>query len=916
MTFIVIDLETSGLSPSQDEIIEIGAVRLTDGASFQSLVKPSQPVSSQITAITGIDNAMLEDAPSLAEVLPGLLDFCGTAPCLIGHNAAFDRSFLKRHLPPWPWLDTLELSRIAWPLERRHSLAHLCQVFDIDNPDAHRALADAQATAILFQLIQQRLRELPPVVWQNLLALCLKVESPLSQFLQDMGKEILKYSFLMPKGEFLNLPKQGESQQSDEKQEEDWQYQLDVTAVDRWFAPEGGLAAKLPGFEVREQQRELAQGVCRAFNEHKILIAEAATGTGKSLAYLLPAVLFAQGAHIPVAVSTHTINLQQQLWQKDIPLLKEILGQDFNAALVKGRSNYLCLKKWREVLSFVEEKNLAFLLRLTVWLHQTETGDSGELHLAAPEAREFQHLAAYGESCAAPWCHQKNQCYVSRVRRQAAKADLLVINHSLFLSNSLLGGGAILPPLQHVVIDEAHHLEKVAEAQLTQVLSWAALLQAQSRLERKDGIFSLLTAAFPDEKQLTMKQEAEELKGVFLDLNQAAGEFFAISRSLLGGKGKTKEKWRLTDQRQAPYWEGLENALSNVIFLLQKGKKRLEALHDLAESFGGEWLESPWLTDLPYAAAGFTELAATAQLIIDGDLAEYAIWLSGGEGDFCSWQVAPLSVREILAEQLYQDKETLIFTSATLESKGNFAFFQQGAGIDLADLEVETLRLEPAFDYAKQAKLFLLDDLPDFTRATEVEAIAAISQSLLQLIQAAQGRTLVLFTSHQQLQEVYQIIQPKLAKIGIKVLGQGLDGSRDNLLYRLQKEEKICLLGASSFWEGVDVTGEALSLLIVVRLPFWPVFEPYTQAKLERFTKEGRDAFRDYSLPQAVIRFKQGFGRLIRSKSDRGAFAVLDRRIWEKSYGRYFLQALPAMNQEKGNTNAMAFAITQWLDSL
>jgi len=919
MSYIIIDLETSGLDACTDEIIEIGAVRLvedgTPEAEFSTLVKPSQQVSAHITAITGISNAMLESAPCLKDVLPSLLSFCGESPCLVAHNANFDREFLRLWLPPWPWLDTLELSRIAFPMARRHSLAFLCQWLDIENTAAHRALADALATAVLFRKIQEALLAFPPVVWQNMLLLCAKVNSSLSFFMQELGKRILRQNFLLPQGEYLTLPQHLEFFHHEESRE-NWQYQLNVKEIGAWFSPDGALSQKLPGYESREQQQQMAEGVCRAFNDRKILVAEAATGTGKSLAYLLPAVLYAKGSHMPVAVSTHTINLQEQLWQKDIPLLKEMLDQDFQAALVKGRSNYLCLKKWREACALTDEKNLGFMLRLSVWLSQTNSGDSGELHFSLPDEREFQHLAAHGESCAAPWCKHKNNCYVTRVRRLAAKADIIVINHSLLLSNSLLGGGTVLPPLNFVVVDEAHHLEKVAEAQLTATLSLPALSRVLSSLERKDGLFSLIYQGFMDDKHRAIVKEAEDIKELFLELNQSSGEFFAISRQLLGKRGAVNGQWRLTDRRETPGWEGLENALSNVIFLLQKGKKRLVALHDLVEGFGQEWLELSWMGDLPFTAAGMGELATTGQAIIDGDLTEYAVWLAGGEREYCTWQVAPLSVRQVLAEALYEDKSALVFTSATLESKGNFDFFLRGTGIDLSSLSVETMQLAPAFDYSTQAKLFFPDDLPDFSRSTEVEAITAISHSLLLLVRAAQGRTLVLFTSHQQLKEVYAIIQPQLAAEGIRVLGQGLDGSRDTLLSRLQQEEKICLLGASSFWEGIDVAGEALSLVVVVRLPFWPVVEPYTAAKLEKFIKEGHDGFRDYSLPQAILRFKQGFGRLIRTKNDRGAFCVLDRRIWEKSYSRYFLRSLPQMEEEKGTSEEIAWLLHDWLDSL
>jgi len=930
LEYLVIDLETTGLDASRDEIIELAAVRVINGEvrdSFQSFVCPSRLIPAEITMLTGINDDMVADAPELGEVLAELRLFAGDCNHFIAHNISFERSFLEHRLGFVSyWLDTIDLAKILNPFAAGYSLGFLIKDYGLINDAAHRAWGDALVTAQMFVKMREAFKALRTDVWQAFMPLITQVESPLAEFLCEIASELPSLPFKLVNDDNGWEKEACPADYDKEKKEPDDTFRLDLQSLQDSFAPEGIIAGNVKDFERREQQVTMSVAVGEVLNEGGVLMAEAGTGTGKSLAYLLPAAIYAMGSGHPVVISTHTITLQEQLWQKDIPMVQQILGRPFAAVLVKGRSNHLCLRRFIEAKRNVKEHNLAFLLRICVSLAARKDGDDTGMFFNRQEKEKFFALAAHGETCLGYRCPNRRTCFVQKVRRQAEKADLIVINHSLLLSDAILkaeSGRGVLPNFEHLIIDEAHNLLGTAEEQLTESFSAELLTRAVYQLYHRErgqsqGRLKLLETMLPLYPNTEKAQElVKELKTKVRRWQKALKEFFNISTDILKAASLTNnQQLRLKPPNRDKIMAKIETPLSNLLFTSQEILCLMEALTEELSDLPQTVFNTEAVDDLRLAWAALSRLVNAGQRICDADLDNYIIWLENyGEGeDQTVWRIVPVEVQPSLQKCIYSAMRTMLLTSATLFNGRDCRYFCRSLGLDEPKWQVKTLQLSSPFDYKKHALMALYTDLPDHNSTPWLVVIEAISEALVSLIRAAGGRTLVLFTSHQQLRDVYnQIVQP-LKKEGIRVLAHGISGSRERLLEALRNEPGTCVLGANSFWEGVEVSGEALSLLIAVRLPFLPPGTPIMEARLERISAAGKDAFYSYSLPQAIIRFKQGFGRLIRNNQDSGVFCVLDRRIWEKRYGRYFVEALPEMTMVQGPLPYLSHQVSLWLE--
>ncbi len=930
MDFIVIDLETTGLDPAKDEIIEIGAVKIVDGAigvAFQTLVKAKQPLADEIADLTGITNAMLADAPSLADALAGLQDFAGDIACWVAHNTAFESAFLNPLLERQPlWLDTIDLAKILWPQNRYFRLGYLLAQCEIEHAELHRALADAQGTAELLLLMLNKLAELPDKTWREFLQIARPVSSPLADLLRELFDRRVGHGRILPDSAIAGLDSTAFGQHWDEAAANP-AYQLPTEQIEDFF-----LALPNDKFEVRTEQITMSQQVAQAFNGGKVLLSEAGTGTGKSLAYLLPAVLYSLGSHQQVVISTNTINLQEQLLNKDIPLLRQELqarqGTDFQTAVLKGRSNYLCLRKWQQAKEAATADTLALYLRLAHWLTLTASGDYSQLNLWGRELELVQRLSAASESCLNYSCRfNRSACFVAKARRKAQQANLLIINHSLLLSAASLDseGGSILPAARLLIIDEAHQLPQVAERQFSRRFSAREIRQVMNRFwqhckpqEMLQGMQKLAPRDAVTAKLAKVIKTHGEIFPACQTFEQATEQFFQHYPL-------APRQIRLLEQRyDVDIWQPLEDSLSELLFDL---KQFGAALNELLYELGGD--DDPYFSPdmaqaLQSAAAQTAELQQTAQLILDGRdvqadaacvvwLEKSTLWEYGRAADVLNWWVAPEDIRPLLNRCVYSGKQSIVFTSATL-ANNDFSYFCSELGLKEQELPICECLLPSPFDYQKNARLLLANDIDDYTKSDELLIEEQLADAISQLVLAADGRTLVLFTSYQQLNGVQRLLRPRLKDSGIKLLAHGISGGRSFILESMQQNPRCCVLGVNSFWEGVDVKGDNLSLLIIVRLPFAPPNTPLLEAKFERIREQGGNPFRDYSLPQAIIRFKQGFGRLIRSHDDRGVCCVLDQRVWrQKSYGKKFLAALPDMPTKCCSTAEMAAEIKKFL---
>ena len=598
------------------------------------------------------------------------------------------------------------------------------------------------------------------------------------------------------------------------------------------FEQGGRLSAVLDGFESRAEQAELAAAVADALASGVHLLAEAGTGTGKSLAYLIPAL--ASGERVVVATATKA--LQEQLLTKDVPLAARALGREVKVVVLKGRQNYLCRKA---VDGFgllggallAREQDAEAFERLRPWLDETETGDRAELTFEPPESL-WSELAVGADRCLGRRCAFVGMCFSEAARRRAREADLVIVNHALYFAD--LGireqlDTSILPEHAAVVFDEAHRLEDTASDWLGGGVSRYGLARLERDVER----------ACPEAGVPVPARQLDRVR-------RAGG-------ALIGAVEPPSGRRRL---REVP---------------LTKGRTLVDRLAELAQALAGTNDE---LDLLARRAAG---AAADVQACLEGDELDRVVWSEHGA---LRW--APVDVSRRLREALWEGGPTAILVSATMTTGGDFGFVRDRVGLRGAG----ELRVGSPFDYAEQAVLYVPRDLPD-PRAHD--AISAVADEVAELCELSAGRALVLTSSYRSLAAVADRLRGRLS---VELLVQG-EAPRERLLERFRDEVDSVLVATGTFWQGVDVPGESLSLLVIDKLPFQPPDDPLVEARCERIAAEGGDWFSDYSLPSAVLQLRQGFGRLIRSRSDRGVVCLLDPRVRTRAYGEAFLASLP-----------------------
>ena len=952
--YTVIDVETTGFEPAKEQIIEIAAVRITDGiigGEFSSLINCGRPVPPPITRLTGIDDAMLASAPAFAEISDALRDFIGES-IIIAHNAPFDKSFVDRVLKlPNKWLDTVALARIIYPTASSYSLGNLVAQIGEVNDEAHRALSDARATATLFNRLCTDYLVMDDKLHKTLFALSRKRKDAVSQLLSSLSWQKLNINpeeavaaVYIPMSHNINaLMNKNLAAEYDED------YRISLQEIHDILGAGGRAEAVLEGFEERAQQLEMSERVAETINNKDILLAEAGTGTGKSLAYLVPAALYAANSGNSVIISTYTLTLQNQLIEKDIPVLQKLLDKPVRAAVLKGRSNYICLRAYENLLVNAESGDTYFLLRMAVWLAHSTDGDGSNLLFINEDRWKWQTLAAVKENCAAPFCrHCSGKCFVYNNRRNAELAELVVVNHSLLISGASVEG-SFFGENRHLIIDEAHHLEKAAESQLTATVSYYQTSSVLSRLKRSGRTANALGRLELNIRPL-LDSEADAtffddklnaLDGTAADVLYASETFFASVRdafaSAAASSGFYPARLRITDEmKNNQSWSALTEAGSLFAAVCQSLYREilnlLENIELLEEQVGKEIAGKDEIRNIGIVCR---ETASTLQNILaavkegkdpfadtqapdEKDLSNFVTWVQFEDArKLPSLHMTPVDLSEPLKELLFDTCDSVILTSATLTTDDSFKHFKDNVGLTLfeegSEKAIEEMIQHSPFYYSDQALFLICDDLPDPAAGNDAVFISEVAALLREIISVAEGRSLVLFTSHYQLKSVYEQIASPLGKEGITVLAHGISGNRSSILERFRKEKRVCILGANTFWEGIDVIGEALSMVVIVKLPFWPPTTPTVAARAERIEVLGGNSFMEYSLPEALIRFKQGFGRLIRSSEDQGVFCVLDRRIFEKRYGEHFINALPQMTVEKAGRGEIKQLIKNWL---
>lgn len=637
----------------------------------------------------------------------------------------------------------------------------------------------------------------------------------------------------------------------------------------RGFFSEKGPLSKAKNFEFRPQQQEMAARVAQALEEEQHLIVEAGTGVGKSLGYLVPSVLFALEQHKKAIVSTHTINLQEQLLHKDIPILKKVLPVEFEAALMKGRQNYLCPRRLERALQSEQElftgPERSELQRLAEWASTTRDGSLSDLSVE-PDSKVWAQVCSEAHICTQKTCGQDPRCFYQQARKRLLAADVIVLNHTLLFI--LLGSpdmqeereSGFLFPNDFIVFDEAHTVEQVASKQIGIGVSQYGLRSTIQRL-----------------------YNARTRKGLFTVMRDAVG--VRLAAELIDDI----DKFFSAVESKSNFRKGREFRVRDVELVPDTITARLTALQarvaDVVKRADDEILKA----ELQEFGGRIRDARDGISIFLEQSAPEHVYWVerTGRTERFLALNAAPIDLAPVLRRMLFRDNCCCVMTSATLAvGRPDLAYFRTRIGA----MEAEPLQLGGPFNFQKQMKMFVVQKMPD---PRDGAYHKALEHWIAHFVQKSEGRAFVLFTSYRDMQQVSGAMEKFFATEDMSIFVQGGGAPRSKLLEQFKSTPRSVLFGTDSFWGGVDVPGEALSNVIITRLPFAVPDHPLIEAKLELIEERGGDPFTEYSLPEAILKLRQGVGRLIRTKTDRGIIVILDKRIVTKPYGRAFMQALP-----------------------
>ncbi len=918
-SIVALHLCTTGPSERTDGIFEMSAVRLREGVeceTFQSFVFPGEALSEHVLRRHHLCRDQFNDAPDEGAAAKQLMDFLRGDPVVV-HDVRQAEQFLERRAGTRlarQAMDVAELARFCRPTAEAFDLETLCPP---PVGAARRALDIARAVAAMWGVLVEEAGHLPLPVLATIAALLEPARHPLLPVFQDAERAALVDAFERREKlgvadlltDFAALIDQEVKRQPRIPPEV-----LDSEAIGADFGPGGMLARTLAAYEHRGEQTRMVGEVCKAFNTGAILLCEAGTGTGKSLAYLLPALRWARHNSDPVIISTNTKNLQAQIFDKDLPLLERAQGEPLKTALIKGRANYLCVRKFLNLLEDVDREldgtERALLPPIITWAVRTETGDIAENNgLQGGFSSElWSKLTTLGDECLGRRCPRARFCFIRRARALSLGADVVVANHSVVFSELGLDS-PVLPPYEHIVFDEAHNVEHIATEHLAMRAEPYALTRITNRLHRGRpsgggrGILANLSfrvgcaaKGLDDEAAGAIESDIQRALDLLAPLEQASAEFFNGLTLLFLNAPRATDRMRYRGEALPDNWDAINaggERLSRTV------RDLVTALAALRASVEAAAENLPRAVDFMHSLAGesaaLSEFAATLGLLLRAEDEGYVYWAERSRYRRSPYALcaAPLDIGPLMNKLIYRQKSTVIFASATLAVDGRFDFMRDRLGLGEAEPgRVCEINVGSSFDFDRQVLFVVPMFLPEPSPGAHdfADRFAELATGLLT---AMSGRGLTLYTSYRMLNDTQAHIRETLGRRGIRVLAQGIDGPRNHITRLFQRDVHSVLLGTQSFWEGVDIAGEALSCLILAKLPFHVFTDPIIEARCEMMRARGQDPFREYTLPSAIIRLKQGFGRLIRTRTDRGIICVADRRLASRGYGRRFLRSLP-----------------------
>ena len=899
--FISFDLETTGLNPDKDKITEIAACRFINGEfteEFTTLINPGIPIPKNITALTGITNKMVEDAPSINDALPDFMKFIGSTP-LVAQNINFDYNFINKNLQgsnsPFseiPLYDTLSLARGFIYFYNSFSLGSLCDYYGIKIENAHRASADALCTGKLFVYLLQEALSKPLTLIQRIENLFSNSEVYNSKLFTNIIKASVRLNSI---DGLMSSPV--EHNISDNTFEFTGSSNIAIPESPKeWFAEGGAVSVNWSGYEKRSSQTELINDTYEAFTEGQILAAEAGTGLGKSLAYLASGFLAAKQKQTALVVSTYTKNLQNQLFTGDIPKLSKAIDQNLSAVIYKGRYNYICRTRLERLLAnhnhLMKPHEYENLLPLMVWEWETKSGDINECNgfQLNRQKRIWSLVRSERGYCSSKRCKKYDGCFLGKVRVKVDGADIIIINHSLF-ANELIRDNSCLPSDFIYVIDEAHHFATVTRDQLvTQIGS-----------KSFDDVFNIFNKGKDNWKKNALKKFPEIFKlynSLTTDSKIIQKEIQAFFNSYYDNKRDEinrsdyhinkllyrNSQEEFIDTEPTP-WEVLTE-LNRFAKDIQKFNALLqENKEDIPGSISIEFTAIDSI--LKEGLESFS-----AALDIQSELVQWSSFIQSDYQNLTTLNSAPLKVSSFINDNLLSKYPGGVFCSATLMVNDDFRYFSEKVGLDLAVINhhVKEKIYHSPFHYNDQVKLFVFKGS---INVNDPLFMNEIGSQIERIFTSLKRRMLVLCTSFKQTLAIKQYLESKLKGSDYKVFAQAPGLSRNVLVKSYLEHSHSILIGTSSFWEGVDFPGDKVEILYIVKTPFDNPFDPLIHAQIEDYKQRGDDAFLQYQVPEAAMRFRQGFGRLIRNMNDTGICIVGDTRLYKRGYGQTILGSLP-----------------------
>lgn len=687
-----------------------------------------------------------------------------------------------------------------------------------------------------------------------------------------------------------------------EEQEQKEFVPLNIEEAAGYISEGGALSCQSKNFEERPVQIELLKSIAKAFNKNSIGAFEAGTGVGKSYAYLIPSMLWALQNKERVVISTGTINLQQQLSEKDIPAAQKILGVKLKAILLKGRNNYVCLRRLEEMGKerdlFTNEAEA--LEQIYAWAKNSATGSKSDLSFAPPE-NLWARVCSESDACMGMHCPFFSKCFVMAVRREAADAQILVVNHHLLFADieSRLSAAtpdfdnaAVLPPYKRIVFDEAHGIENAATSffseQITRfkIFKQLNLLHRQRRSSFAGFVYTLIALSHSPDNSQEVAASVEQIKTDIMNLETAALDLLQNDYTL--------RLYERTANSFAPTISLLSTLAADIMRLTAAVREIMEGIQDEDKTENAYWETKSILRHLENSAILCKDFALWEEK------QDKVFWIQkqklpeefakDGNALYVAFTRTPLDIAPLMNAGVFEPMESVVCTSATLKIGTDFNFWMRRAGVSFVEKErLSTASFDSPFPYKKNVLFAVPRDIPF---PDNIEFQRYIELALIKLIKAAGGATLVLFTSYESLKSAFSTTQYELNQNGINLLKQG-DDDRFRLLDKFKADKTSVLYATDSFWQGIDVPGDSLCQVVIVKLPFSVPSDPVFAARSEAVEKRGGSSFMELSVPEAVIKFRQGFGRLVRRSDDKGAVVVLDRRIMEKRYGQIFMQSIP-----------------------